>query len=136
MEEVKLILARRIFRSREINNFKLFAYVFMPEHVHLLLLPSSDARLGIIIGEIKASTTAEYFKRYDPANKKHHILWQKRCYDHNCRTIEDVRVKIEYCHNNPVKRGLIAESANYKWSSNNWYLGEREVPLTIDDIFL
>ena len=32
-----------------------------------------------------------------------HVFWQKRCYDHNCRSAATVREKIDYCHMNPVK---------------------------------
>jgi len=32
----------------------------------------------------------------------------------------------------PVKRGLVTDPGNYRWSSHNWYLGWRDVPLTID----
>jgi putative transposase len=61
-------------------------------------------------------------------------LWQRRCYDHNCRTPEVVRQKIEYCHRNPVRRGLVDHPSEWRWSSYNWYHGEGQILLNIDGI--
>jgi hypothetical protein len=57
---------------------------------------------------------------------------QRRCYDNNCRTSERVREKIEYCHNNPVVRKLVSAPGQWQWSSYNWYIGKRDVPIRID----
>jgi len=61
-------------------------------------------------------------------------FWQPRCYDHNCRSREKVLEKINYCHNNPIKRGLAAEPGLWRWSSYNWYVGVEDVPLQMDSI--
>ena len=42
--------------------------------------------------------------------------------------------KINYCHNNPVKVGLISEPGQWSWSSYNWYNGANEVPLEVDGV--
>ena len=60
------------------------------------------------------------------------VFWQKRCYDHNCRSTAVVKQKIEYCHLNPVRGRLVASPGDYKWSSYNWYRGEGDVPLHMD----
>lgn len=59
-------------------------------------------------------------------------FWQRRCYDHNCRSPETVREKIEYCHKNPVTRGLVKNPADYPWSSYLWYEGLEGIELEID----
>jgi putative transposase len=61
------------------------------------------------------------------------VFWQIRCYDHNCRTPEIVREKIEYCHKNPVVRGLVSDPAEWSCSSYNWYAGCENVPLSMDE---
>ena len=60
-------------------------------------------------------------------------VWNRRCYDHNCRDRDSVIEKINYCHNNPVKRGPVSEPGQWEWSSYRWYMGCRDVPLAIDD---
>ena len=106
----------------------------MPEHVHLVLLPPEGMRLGLVIREIKSRSAKRYFAVTDVAPQgQKHVSGQRRCYDHNCRSIESVREKVRYCHNNPVARGLVNAPGDWEWSSYNWYRGRRDVPLTVDD---
>jgi len=60
-------------------------------------------------------------------------FWQPRCYDHNCRSEKIALEKINYCHNNPVKRGLAKEPGDWRWLRYNWYIGKRDVPVMIDE---
>ena len=110
----------------------LMGYVIMPEHVHLVLLPPEKMKLGLVIREIKSKMAREYFALVRNDIMGTRIFWQKRCYDHNCRSAASVREKINYCHNNPVRRGLVSDPADYEWSSYNWYKGETDVPLAMD----
>jgi len=130
----KEILVEQIAAAREKHSFKLLGYVIMPEHVHLVIFPKSGTKVGYLIGEIKSITARRYFASVDislPDSKR--VLWEKRCYDHNCRNVLSVREKINYCHNNPVKRGLVDAPGEWFWSSYNWYMGKRDVPLLIDE---
>jgi putative transposase len=129
------------FRARFI---KIFAYVVMPEHVHLIVHPPDSVKLGPVIGELKSKAATRILskKLIDlPAicyvikkGVSRRAVWQPRCYDHNCRTRETMIEKINYCHNNPVKRRLVKESGDWRWSSFNWYRGLKDVPLTIDEL--
>jgi len=133
-------LARQLFIQyldfvRERHNFQLLAYVIMPEHVHLVLYPPEGMKLGYVIGELKSRMAREYFARMAIGiGGARRVFWQKRCYDHNCRTPDAVREKIEYCHNNPVRRGLVASSGEWRWSSYNWYSGSEDVPIAMDEV--
>ncbi len=128
------LVIEQLKQARLKHQFKLLAYVFMPEHVHLVLWPPEGMKLGRVIGEIKSKMAREYFSITLPLLKGAKIFWLKRCYDHNCRTPDSVREKIEYCHNNPVKRGLVSDPKDYVWSSFNWYQGRRDVPLLMDEV--
>lgn len=131
----KQILIRFIDQTRQKYKFKLLGYVIMPDHVHLVLHPLDGTPMGTVIGEIKSLSAREWFKdKKFGTFKGRRVFWQKRCYDHNCRTAEDVLDKIKYCHNNPVRRGLVQAPQNWEWSSCNWYLGKREVPLQMDSL--
>jgi len=130
----KEILVEQIDLAREKHAFKLLGYVIMPEHVHLVIYPMADTRVGYLIGEIKSHTAWNYFasvNNFPPGFKR--VFWEKRCYDHNCRNVLSVREKINYCHNNPVKRGLVDTPDKWPWSSYDWYQGKRHVPLFIDE---
>jgi hypothetical protein len=90
-------------------------------------------RLGLVIGEIKSRTAREFFAQSKIGQfGTTRVFWEPRCYDHNCRSSESVNEKIEYCHHNPVKRGLVADPGAWKWSSYNWYQGITDVPIQMD----
>ena len=127
------------------HNIRILGYVLMPDHVHLVLYPPEEIRLGVVIGQMKArivrAILAAWSERGSPVPEqlvvknggcRKHVIWQRRCYDHNCRTAEAVREKINYCHNNPVHRGLVSEPGEWRWSSYQWYAGKCDVPLAID----
>lgn len=61
--------------------------------------------------------------------------WQKGGgHDRNVRDEEELWEKVRYIHRNPVKRGLVREPWEWKWSSARWYAGEREGEIPIDTI--
>lgn len=128
------ILSSELAIARTKHAFKLLGYVFMPEHVHLVMHPPDGMKLGLVIREIKSRTAIKYFRRFPTARRTdRHVFWLPRCYDHNCRNEEVVREKVRYCHDNPVRRGLVAKPGDWLWSSHNWYQGMRPVPLEMDD---
>jgi putative transposase len=120
--------------ARDKYGFALLAYVVMPSHVHLVIYPPEPFLLGRVIGEIKSRSarriTAHWREigrtriRVNRGGVKRTVFWEQRCYDHNCRTIEAVRGKILYCHNNPVRAGLAGEHRRWKWSSYALYAGD------------
>lgn len=119
--------------------FHLIGYVFIPEHVHLVLIPAENTNVGEIIGEIKRQSAGAIHRLlnshaagglsalYTVRNgQSRFVLWKRRCYDHNYRSIESVWQKVNYCHNNPVKRKLVTAPEDWRWSSCRWYQGRCE----------
>ncbi len=130
----KRLLVDEIDRARTKHLFKIIGYVLMPEHVHIVLFPQDKMKLGMVVGEIKSRMAKQYFAQSGVAPVGvTRVFWQRRCYDHNCRSVETVREKVRYCHQNPVTRGLVDSAEKWPWSSYNWYHGRRDVPLAIDD---
>jgi putative transposase len=53
------------------------------------------------------------------------LFWQRGGgYDRNLRSSSDIREKIEYIHQNPVRRGLVVNPSDWVWSSARDYAGE------------
>jgi putative transposase len=128
---------------RDEYGIRLYGFVVMPEHVHLVLHPPDSIKLGLLVGRLKSKSASRIIaqqlvdlpgdcvRRKDGQQRQ--AFWQTRCYDHNCRTPETVIEKIRYCHNNPVKRGLVLEPGQWPWSSYNWYAGHSDGPLAMDE---
>ena len=139
------IIVDSIDRVRTVSSFSLLAYVIMPEHVHLVLHPAEETRVGEIVGEIKRSSALQIHqillagqsdleKRLTVVRNgaSRFVFWQRRCYDHNCRSEASTWEKVEYCHSNPVNRGLVSSPEDWYWSSYRWYQGKRDVVLEMN----
>jgi hypothetical protein len=54
-----------------------------------------------------------------------HHIWQKRFYDFDVWSLKKQMGKLNYMHDNPVKRGLVESPALWRWSSyRTYFLGE------------
>ena len=136
-DSAKQIFLEELDRTRTKHGFKLLGYVIMPEHVHLVLHPPDGMPLGSVVREMKSCSAKRLFQFEGPPQPGvQRVFWQKRCYDHNCRTPKSTVEKIRYCHNNPVRRGLVAEPGDWIWSSYNCYCGRNNVPLRVDRVEL
>jgi len=92
--------------------FDVWSYCLMPNHVHLLVVPSSATSLQDGIGQTHRSYTSM-------VNRQNHWrghLWQGRFY--SC-PIDPVKAAIvaQYIELNPVRAGLCESPAAYPWSS-------------------
>lgn len=130
------LLLKHVKEVREKHHFKLISYVIMPDHVHLVLWPPDGMKLGLVVGEIKSKFARDYFSTIATGIPEPRVFWEKRCYDHNCRSSQTTCEKINYCHNNPVRRKLVESPEDYIWSSFNWYQGKENVPLQLDEVQL
>jgi len=133
--------------GREKEQFHLWAYVIMPEHVHLLLWPKKDATISEILTTLKQSVSKravlwikqnapQFLPRLEdtqPNGKRSYRFWQRGGgYDRNLRSVADIHEKIEYIHANPVRRGLVATPDAWQWSSCLAWQTGRDEPITID----
>ncbi len=117
--------------GRTRNPFDLWAYVIMPEHVHLVLLPHEGTQISRILQSVKLSVTrraVNWIKKNGRSLKQMEYLrpdgqvclrfWQRGGgYDRNLRSVGDVHEKISYIHNNPVRRSLVERPEDWRWSS-------------------
>ncbi len=126
-------LADAIDRARRTHGYRLWAWVIMPEHVHLLIWPRNEhPHVGPILTSIKQSVsrravawaTDDARDQLDrmadvaPDGQVTHRFWQRGAgYDRNVWTDQAIWKSIDYIHDNPVRRGLYAKSTDWEWSS-------------------
>ena len=106
-------LAKQLFvealeAARAKQEFDLWAYVVMPEHVHLLLWPR---RRPYSISSILAAIKRPMSYRAGRAGLcKGPSFWLPGGgFDRNITSAEAVHAEIEYMHGNPVRRGLCTQ---------------------------
>jgi len=124
-------MAQAITNAKGKHGFHLWAYVFMPEHVHLLIWPAREAySISDILGTIKQSVSRKamtWLRENTPGGlrclatgrkDKPWRFWQEGGgYDRNVRNGKALIEMMGYIHNNPVRRGLVARPEDWKWAS-------------------
>jgi putative transposase len=123
----------RLERARSRRRFDLYAYVVMPDHVHLIIRPDLPANpIPKVLSTIKRPFARGALHSWKAANDPRlqsvtsdggaaHFWQQGPGFDRNLRTLGDFRSKLEYIHRNPVTRGLVDHPHEYRWSSIHWY---------------
>ena len=95
-----------------------YGFVVMPEHVHLLVSEPRHRLLADAIHYLKLSFAKRLSSR---DSTQAGAFWQKRYYDRNIRSEGEFTEKLRYLHRNPVKRRLVKEPGEWKWSSFRHY---------------
>jgi putative transposase len=95
--------------------WRIYPYVVMPEHVHLLVSEPDRGTLADAMRDLKVSFSKRVRRECEGS------FWQKRSHDRNVRTEREFGVKLRYIHRNPVKRGLVKKAGDWKWSSFRHY---------------
>lgn len=139
------IVVTRLHETCRVYRLILLGYVVMPDHVHLVVVPPETVELGPVVGELKRITARDIHKLLRNSHsdlggelliwrdgREKMAVWQRRCFDHNCRTEEAVWEKVNYCHSNPVRSGLVRQATDWKWSSYGYYASAENMLLEID----
>mgnify|MGYP001764292970 CR=1 FL=1 len=101
-DRTRLWFVEALEAARRKHRFELWAYVVMPEHVHLLVSEPQRAELAVAIKSLKQGVARRLI-----ADREH--FWQKRYYDFNVHSERKFVEKLRYTHRNPVRRGLCAQ---------------------------
>ncbi len=101
-------------QMRARHGARIYAYVLMPEHVHLLINEPPSILLAQLLKAFKQITSRKL--RGD-----HPQFWQERYFDANIHGEASRFEVVRYIHRNPVKRGLVTSPEQYNWSSFNHY---------------
>ena len=81
-------------------------------------MKQSVARRAISWLKKNAPEYLQQMEDVQPNGEIKYRLWQRGGgFDRNLRSIRDVREKIAYIHQNPVRRGLVEREADWHWSS-------------------
>jgi putative transposase len=96
----------------ERQNFVLYTYCLMPDHIHYLISPREDG-LSVLdfTNQFKGKTT----------NRSWHFghkgkLWQPRFYDHIIRTDESLIEIGRYILENPIRKKYVDHYEQWLWS--------------------
>lgn len=136
-DEWRHLLAGSLDLAVHGHSCRLIAYVFMPEHVHILVQPTTqDVRIDLLLKAMKAPFSSRVKRRLEDAESPllerlivrerpgvyRFRFWQEGGgYDRNLRSVPAVEAAIDYIHENPVRRRLCERPADWRWSSAHHY---------------
>ncbi|WP_435017575.1 REP-associated tyrosine transposase [Tundrisphaera sp. TA3] len=142
-------LADSIAEARVRHRFDLWAFVFMPEHAHLIIRPHApESTVAAILKGIKQPVGRRallFIEAEAPhwlprvtrqrGGRVERLFWQSGGgYDRNIVEPRVLMAMIDYVHANPIRRGLAKRAGDWSWSSAGWYEGTPRNELRPDPI--
>jgi len=133
---------------RKEKGMRLYAYVIMENHLHLVV---EAPELTGVIQSFKRHTAREIIRRASATNKtwllsqlafhkktykreSQYQVWQEGSHPQHIQGDAMLRQKIDYVHNNPVRRGWVDTPEHWRYSSaRNYALNDHSV-LEIDEL--
>jgi REP-associated tyrosine transposase len=146
-DAIKSVACAALDEARRSAGFALFAYVIMPDHLHLVTdgarKPSETARFvnGIlsrrVIGYLKDHNFSSSLAKLRTAKKERGHRYS--LVDHHPNVVlltsEDAFMqRVYYIHQNPVRAGPVERAEDYRWSSARCWLRRtlEDEPLLVD----
>jgi len=142
------VLLESFKHLRQTDGLKIYAYVILENHLHLV---AQSEDIGQSMAKFKAHTAKELIRLlqreniktildqlafYKKAHKgdREYQVWQEGIQPKLIQNDAMMRSKIEYIHNNPVKRGYVDNAEHWRYSSARDYDG-REGLLPIERLW-
>ena len=120
-EKHSKILLAGIEYFKLIFDYRVYGFCIMPDHVHLIIHPHGQYDPSYIMQMIKGNFARKYNKIYKTQGK----VWQRRYYDKVVSEPVQIVNVLEYIHNNPVRANIVLSPEEYKFSSYNFYIGQK-----------
>ena len=132
-EQVASIVIKELQKTRSLFKMSFISYVIMPSHIHLLLGFHDISNLSKFVQTFK-SITSRQIKRLSLKElyENDYKLWKPRFDDLIVTSERQLKIKMEYIHNNPVKAGLVEQAEDWTYSSAVDWLTDRSGLITID----
>jgi len=151
-DDGKLILLLMLDCYRRQKLIKLFGFVIMPDHIHLLIGTGDKNQPGDFMRTYKSST-ADRMIRYLKVKKKDingsviegesgqiiktkNRIWQTGYISKDVYTKKFLEQKLDYIHQNPCREpySFFNHPDLYPWSSARFYLTEHPGIIPVDDV--
>ncbi|MEP3839164.1 MAG: transposase [Algibacter sp.] len=141
------VLEESITYCRAEKGMEVYAYCFMPSHVHLIFRSANDDPSGLI-RDFKGFTARKLIKTIEEnpqesrkewllwmmeragknkSNVKHLQFWQQHNKPIELWSDKVIQQKIDYIHNNPVESGFVTNPVDWKYSSARNYQDDQTI---------
>lgn len=135
-ETVEIVINSLKYLQKEAL-LKVNAFVILENHLHLIVQSANINKDMARFKSFTARKIIDYLKQHNVKSileqlnfyKKAHKqdrgfqLWQEGMQPKQIQNVEMMKERINYIHNNPVKRGYVDEPAHWRYSSARIYEG-------------
>ncbi len=115
--EDKKELLRILSKYKARFKFKLFGFVFMDNHAHLIISTNNLINISKVMQAIALSYSQKFRHKYGYSG----YVWQGRFKSNVIESDEYILACLDYIHNNPVRAEMVNHSKDYLWSSYHFY---------------
>jgi putative transposase len=113
-----LVLLQKHAQEQDVQ---MHAYVLMSNHLHLLLSP----QLNDSVPKMMQAVGRAYVLYFNKRHSRSGTLWEGRYRSALIQTERYFLACMAYMDLNPVRAGMVAQAADYVWSSHGHYIGTR-----------
>ena len=115
------LLAALIDEHARKQHVAIHAYVLMSNHFHLLATPETEEG----IPQMMQAVGRRYVRNYNLRQARTGTLWEGRYRSTLIQAERHLLACMVYMDLNPVRAAMVAEPADYPWSSHLHYIGRR-----------
>jgi putative transposase len=150
-DAIKRILVDSFHHLRITGRMYLFAFVIMPNHIHLIAKFSEEHSLSDVMRDFKKFTARQIYTQFRVENdvkilaflreegklvKQVYKVWEDGYDARDVFSTKFLQQKIDYIHQNPCQPQwkLVEEAEDYLWSTTGFYLAGKPCIIPIDDI--
>jgi REP element-mobilizing transposase RayT len=116
-EADKIEFLKTLSKFKDRFRFRLFGFVIMDNHVHLVI----EANGAINISKIMQAIILSYSQKFRHKYRYTGYVWQGRFKSNLIETDGYILECVTYIHNNPVRAKIVADAGDYPWSSYQFY---------------
>lgn len=131
------IILEALCHRQEQDGWKVYGYVIMENHLHMIV---QTGNLSVELPRFKSFTARKLIDRLTECHAEHLLrqlaffrkehkqdrdyqLWEEGSHPQMIENEAVLRQKLEYIHQNPVKRGYVDEAEHWRYSSARNYAG-------------
>ena len=116
-EEDKNNFLESLRRYKERFKFKLFGFVLMDNHAHLVIQTNASINISRVMQAITLSYSQKFRHKYNYVG----YVWQGRFRSNVIESESYILECLNYIHHNPLRAKIVEEMGGYIWSSYHFY---------------
>jgi putative transposase len=110
---IAVIAKDTLMESARRYAFAVLAYCFMPDHAHVVLVPSDDRAISAVMRIVKGAIA----RKVNDAFQRGGPVWQTGFFDKVPQSVDELNAYVRYVEDNPVVAGIVTNAEEYAFSS-------------------